>query len=161
MALQHDTVVMIKSWIWSTWCGCRLRKCHWYNTGWTSEFPLMSEIITVWSLRTFVFFFFLTVWNAANSLVWIHRSSLARWRIQTAVWIYSGSFWASKCVRSETGRGGKGGENKFKGRLTDTTSICHLAPRTIKGLCEWSLLLEKRAARRCWFLAAVDKLSKA
>lgn len=108
-----------------------------------------------------LFFFFNSLERGRLSLVWIHRSSLARWRIQTAVWIYSGSFWASKCVRSETGRGGKGGENKFKGRLTDTTSICHLAPRTIKGLCEWSLLLEKRAAPHCWFLAAVDKLSKA
>lgn len=42
----------------------------------------------------------------------------------------------------------KGG-NKFKGRLTDIISICHLAPRAIKGLCEWSLLSEQRDACCC------------
>lgn len=42
----------------------------------------------------------------------------------------------------------KGG-NKFKGRLTDIMSICHLAPRAIKGSCEWSLLSEQRAACHC------------
>lgn len=42
----------------------------------------------------------------------------------------------------------KGG-NKFKGRLTDIMSICHLAPRAIKGPCEWSLLSEQRAACCC------------
>lgn len=38
------------------------------------------------------------------------------------------------------------GRNKFKGRLTDIMSICHLAPRAVKGPCEWSLLSEQRAA---------------
>lgn len=154
---------MIKSWIWSAWCGCHVRKCHWYNTGRTSEFPLTSELITVWSSRPFIFFF--KQFGTRPTLFGVDTQIIsARWRIQTAAeaeWIYSRCFRASKCVRSDTRRGGKGGENKFKGRLTDISSICHLAPRTIKGLCEWSLLMEERAARRCWFLAAVDKLSKA
>lgn len=33
--------------------------------------------------------------------------------------------------------------NKFKGRLADIMSICHLR---IKGLYEWSILWEERAA---------------
>lgn len=44
---------------------------------------------------------------------------------------------------------GGGGVNKFKGRLADIMSICHLAPRAIKGLCEWSLLLGESAACHC------------
>lgn len=78
-----------------------------------------------------------------------------------AAWIYSRYFRAPKRVRRETRTGGRGRGIKFKGRLTDIMSICHLAPRTIKGPCEWSLLLEERAACHCWFLAVVDKLSRA
>lgn len=49
----------------------------------------------------------------------------------------------------------KGGENKFKGRLADIPSICHLEPHTIKGPCEWSLLSEEREP-----LAAADFLQR-
>lgn len=53
-ALQLDPVVMHKSWTIPAWCGCFV----WFNTGWTSEFPLMSELLTVWSSGLLILFFF-------------------------------------------------------------------------------------------------------
>lgn len=100
----------------------------------------------------------------------IHRSFLAVWRLQTAIeaeWIYSGYFRASRYISEDhkwrqDGWGGreerKKKSNKFRGRLADIMSICHLAPRgRIKGLYEWSLLWEERAAK---LLATVDFLQQ-
>lgn len=145
-------LLRFQSWIWSDW----MWVCLW--VGRTFEFPLASEWIF-----SFHFPLFVTVCNAADFLwcEYTHTSSLARWGIQTAEGICSGYYGASKCVRGKSRTGVKKRENKFQGRLTDITAICHLAPFRIKGLREWSLLSEERAARHCCFLAAVDKLSKA
>lgn len=67
----------------------------------------------------------------------------------------------SERIASEGRMAGQGGggkkSNKFRGRLADIMSICHLAAHRIKGLYEWSLLWEERAAK---LLATVDFLQR-
>lgn len=82
------------------------------------------------------------------NLLWILQSvKIYQWRSQVkAGWVGGG--------REER----KKKSNKFRGRLADIMSICHLAPRgRIKGLYEWSLLWEERAAK---LLATVDFLQQ-
>lgn len=68
--------------------------------------------------------------------------------------------WGSQVKGGQEGKeeGKKEKRNKFRARLADIMSICHLAPRSrIKGLYEWSLLWEERAAK---LLATVDFLQQ-
>lgn len=101
------------------------------------------------------FYFFLTVWIAPDWLRCEYTDHLSLDTNSSAGQNEFSSLYTFE-PQNVSGEGEKkGGENKFKGRLADIPSICHLKARTIKGPCEWSLLSEERES-----LAAADFLQR-